>query len=303
VQYVVRPTLDFRGYAGHVASGLLRRGDAVAVLPSGRTSRVRSIVTFDGELDEAPANSAVTVTLEDEIDISRGDMLISPGAAPSLSRLFEAKVVWMHPGALEPGRSYLVKHTTQQVPATAVEILHKTDVNTLARLTAERLDLNEIGTVRFESRKPLFFDPYHSNRATGAFIVIDPMTNLTVGSGMITGAWVRERSNLRVTAAERERRYGHRGFSVALPGRLEVAHLLERELYDRGGVAVVVEQEELMAALAQSGLVAISAHSTADLVFDTLPDSDSAAVAEIVAALEARGLIRRERTGLDGDGI
>jgi sulfate adenylyltransferase large subunit len=305
VQYVVRPSLDFRGYAGQVASGVVRKGDAVTVVPSGRASRVRSLVTFDGELEEAGQGTSVTITLEDEIDISRGDMLVHPSALPLVSRLFEARVVWMHSVPMQTGRTYLVKHTTQQVSAAAVEILHKTDVNTLARLPAERLELNEIGTVRFDARRPLFFDPYRTSRATGSFIVIDPISNLTVGAGMIRGAWMRERSFHRVTAEERQRRNGHAGFTVSLPGRLEVAYMLERELFDRGCAVYVAGENAPSPEPAATGVIAISTRSLAGVEagFDPLPESDSEAVSQVIAVLESRGLIRRERTGLDGDGI
>src|SRR4051812_30820825 len=140
VQYVVRPTLDFRGYAGQVASGSIERGQPVMVLPSGRTSRVREIVTFDGNLDRAQKGQSVTVTLENEIDISRGDMLVHPSHMPHVSRRFEAQVVWMHTEPLSVEKPYLIKHTTQQIPANISEILHKIDIQNLARIPADRLE-------------------------------------------------------------------------------------------------------------------------------------------------------------------
>ena len=185
VQYVIRPSLDFRGYAGQIASGVLRPGDEVTVLPSGRTSRVKTISTYDGDLDVAYPLMAVTVTLEDELDISRGDMLVHSNAKPEVSRRFEASVVWMHQNALELGRYYLLKQTTHQVTASVTAIRHKVDINTLVNLPADQLSLNEIGVLELETHRPLYFDSYEKNRVTGSFILIDPLNNATVGAGMI----------------------------------------------------------------------------------------------------------------------
>ena len=145
VQYVIRPNLDFRGFAGTVASGIIRKGDEVMVLPSGKRSRVKSIVTYDGELEEAFAPQAVTVTLTDEVDVSRGDMLVHPDNLPHVGSQIEAMVVWMAEQPLVPGRPYLVKHTTQLVPAAVAAFRYRVDVNTLHREDAARLALNEVG--------------------------------------------------------------------------------------------------------------------------------------------------------------
>lgn len=192
VQYVLRPTLDFRGYAGQLAAGTLRPGDEVMALPSGRTSRVKEIVTFDGHLAEAHPPMSVTVTLEDELDISRGDMLVHPSSMPHVSRRFEAQLVWMHTEPLVPEKTYLLKHTAQQVRGSVTAIRHRTDVNTLAALPASRLELNEIGTVSIETHKPLFFDGYRKNRSTGCFVLIDPISNATVAAGMIAERGLRQ---------------------------------------------------------------------------------------------------------------
>ncbi|HVW00845.1 MAG TPA: sulfate adenylyltransferase subunit CysN, partial [Planctomycetaceae bacterium] len=162
VQTVIRPNLDFRGFAGQIASGTVRRGDAVRVLPSGRLSRIRSIVTWEGELEEAFAPMSVTLCLEDEVDISRGDMLVADGEEPHSGRRFAAEMVWMNEKPLEPNRPYLLKHTTQVVNA---------------RIRVGALSLNEIGPVSVETQRPLFFDAYRKNRATGAFILIDSISN------------------------------------------------------------------------------------------------------------------------------
>ncbi len=282
VQYVIRPNLDFRGFAGQVASGLVRAGDTVMALPSGRTSRVASIVTYDGNLDQAFPPLSATICLEDEIDISRGDMLVHPGDAPHVARRLEAMVVWMHETPLEPGRPYLVKHTTQQTKGSVRAIRHKVDVNTLAEIPSATLQLNEIGLISIETVRPLFFDPYSTNRSTGAFILIDPVTNATVGAGMIRGLEAEESARraarseesfgappgeaARVTPAERWSRNGHRPATVFLKGALPLALALERQLFDRGcqvqvlpGEASAAMQAELSRVANEAGTIAISA--------------------------------------------
>jgi bifunctional enzyme CysN/CysC/sulfate adenylyltransferase subunit 1 len=185
VQLVLRPNADFRGYAGQVASGTLKAGSEVLALPSRRQTRIRSIVTFDGNLDSATAPIAVAVELEDEIDLSRGEMLVSPDSLPHLSQRFSAKVVWLHEEPLRPGAQYLAKHTTRTVRATVTAIRHRIDIHALDEFPAASLALNEIGLVEFEANRPLFFDAYEQNRATGHLILIDPLTNATVGAAMI----------------------------------------------------------------------------------------------------------------------
>jgi sulfate adenylyltransferase large subunit len=256
VQYVLRPNLDFRGYAGQVASGVIEPGDEVMVLPSRRTSRVKSIVTYDGELPQAFPPMSVTVTLEDEIDISRGDMLAPLGNPPSVDRHIEATVVWMNARPLEPNRQYLLKHTTQQVRASITAIRHRVDINALAHESAGELKLNEIGAVAIETFRPLYFDPYCLNRATGAFILIDPLTNETVAAGMITGRSDRETEG-RVTAEERHARLGHRSAMVWFAGDTDEAHALERRLFDCGCLVNVTASQAVARVSAEAGLVSI----------------------------------------------
>jgi sulfate adenylyltransferase large subunit len=184
VQRVVRPDHNFRGYAGQIASGIIRPGDEVLALPSGRRSHVRRVVTYDGDLHLAHAPMSVTLTLEDEIDISRGDML-STGDAPQSVRAFDATMVWFDAHLLDPGRDYLVKHTSHTVPARVEHVKHRVNVATLAHEPASDLSMNEIGVVRVATAKPLFVDPYKINRGTGSFILIDRQTNATAGAGMI----------------------------------------------------------------------------------------------------------------------
>ena len=194
VQYVVRPMSDrypdYRGYAGTVASGVFRPGDEVTVLPSGARTSIRSIESFNGPLDEAAPGMAVTLRLSDELDISRGDMIVDGGAPPEATQDIEAMVCWMADGTpLAAGERYALKHTTRNVRVTVREVAARLDVNTLTEDgAAETLALNEIGRVRLRTTSPLFVDPYRSSRATGSFILIDERTHNTVGAGMILGA-------------------------------------------------------------------------------------------------------------------
>ncbi|MBI1920262.1 MAG: sulfate adenylyltransferase subunit CysN [Geobacter sp.] len=185
VQWVNRPHLDFRGFCGTIAAGTIRPGDELQVASSGRTSRVARIVTMNGDLQEAVAGQAVTLTLADEIDISRGDVLAPTDAPPRLSRHPEAHLVWMHDEALQPGKVYLVKTATSVTSGRVTRVQFAVDVNTLEQKQAPTLGLNEIGVVRLELDRPVAFDPYRQNRETGSFIIIDRFTNATVAAGMV----------------------------------------------------------------------------------------------------------------------
>ena len=185
VQYVLRPNQNFRGFCGKVASGVVRKGDTVMALPSGKTSKVKSIVTYDGELECAYPPLCVTLTLEDEIDISRGEMLVHPDNLPISDRNFEAMLVWMDEEEMDVNKQFYIKQTTNTTRARVDSIRYKVDVNTMEHSSVEKLQLNEIGRVVFTTGKELFFDPYARNKQTGAFILIDPITNNTSAVGMI----------------------------------------------------------------------------------------------------------------------
>ena len=242
VQFVVRPDLDFRGYAGQVASGVVKPGDPVMVLPSGRISRVKSLVTYDGDLAQAFPPMSVTICLEDEIDISRGDMLVPPSHPPHVAHRIDARVVWMHEQKLEIGRSYLLKHTSQTVRATVEILRYRININTLEKESGPGLCLNDIGAVVIETQKPIFCDSYRRNRATGSFILVDPITNATVAAGMITGRDPGTRvpdplsgvstTGERVTPADQQSRAGHRVATVWLDTAPEMAWQVERLLFD-----------------------------------------------------------------------
>ena len=185
VQYVNRPNLDFRGFCGTIASGTVKPGDKVMALPSRKYSQVKSVVTYDGDLEEASAPLAVTVTLEDEIDVSRGDMLVHPNNAPSVGTTFDAHIVWMTQTPMLPGKQYAVKLGPKMTTG-SVTIHHQIDVNTLEPVEAEQLELNAIALCRVTLTEPVAFDPYKTSRHTGNFILIDRLTNATVGAGMVT---------------------------------------------------------------------------------------------------------------------
>ena len=185
VQYVLRPNLDFRGFSGKMASGIIRKGDEVMALPSMKKSRVKSIVTYEGELDYAFCPQSVTITLEDEIDISRGEMIVRPDNLPNIGRYFQTMLVWMDEEPMDRGKQFFLKHNTNTTRATVDEVCYRVDVNTMEQLPGTDFKLNEIGCVRITTAKTLFFDAYKQNKATGAFILIDPITNNTSAVGMI----------------------------------------------------------------------------------------------------------------------
>jgi bifunctional enzyme CysN/CysC len=263
VQYVNRPNADFRGYAGTIASGVLRRGDEVLVLPSRKTARVRSIVTYEGDLEEAFAPMAVTLTLDREVDVSRGDTIVHPDNLPHVDDRLEAMVVWMSEEPLRADAPYSIKHGTRTTPATFAAVRHRLNVDTLEQEPADALALNEIGQCTVDLAQPLVFDPYKANRATGAFVVIDRMTNNTVGAGMIldrgselhpdVSMLVDESMRLTsrryvstIEAGERERRWGQRPVTILLTGlhgagKRPVAYALERRLFDAGRLVQVLE--------------------------------------------------------------
>ncbi|HEX5229531.1 MAG TPA: sulfate adenylyltransferase subunit CysN [Bryobacteraceae bacterium] len=313
VQRVIRPNQDFRGYAGQVVSGAIRPGDGILALPSGRRSRVKSIETFDGQLEEAVAPMSVTLTLEDEVDISRGDMLASTQKQPEVTRVFDASVVWLNEQPLDPSRSYLLKHTVQMLPAEIKEVRHRVNIKTLEHEPADHLEMNSIGVLRIETSRPIYFDPYTQNRATGSVILIDPVTNATVGAGMILAPVTveRERAKVepiaaraeRVTPIERIARYRHGGETVALGDRRTLAWLLERRLFDRGCAVVVLEQGEshTVETLERAGLLVLSLSH--DYVNTELPLDDEQAADFVIACLEADEVLLPDESLSRGEGI
>jgi len=243
VQWVNRPNQDFRGFAGAISSGAIRRGDAVRVLPSGRQSRVARIVTQDGDLEEAVAGLSVTLTLTDEIDISRGDVLAAADSPPAVADQFQATIIWMHDEPMLPGRPYLIRLGTNTVTGSITTPKFKVNINTLEHLAAKQLELNEIGVCNLSLDRPVAFDPYTENREMGGFILIDKLTNDTVGAGLVSFA-LRRAENIHWQALDvnkhaRAALKGQRacvlwftGLSGA--GKSTVANLVEKRLHALG---------------------------------------------------------------------
>ncbi|MGF1545294.1 MAG: sulfate adenylyltransferase subunit CysN [Parvularculaceae bacterium] len=243
VQWVNRPNLDFRGFSGTVAAGLVRPGDEIVVSPSGKRSKVKSIVTYDGEAAAAGPHNAVTLTLEDEIDISRGDIICAGDAPAPQTDQFAARVIWMSEDAMFPGRQYLIKTANKTTPAAFTGLKHKINVNTLERLSGKTLELNEIGVCNVSTSQPIAFDAYKDNSTAGAFIVIDRATNTTVGAGMIDFS-LRRAENVHWQALDVDKKaravLKHQrpcvlwftGLSGA--GKSTVANLVEKRLADLG---------------------------------------------------------------------
>ena len=292
VQYVLRPNLDFRGFSGTLASGVIRKGDAVASLPSKQQSTVKAIYGPDGEIDEAFAPMAITVTLNDEIDVSRGNMLVPVNNLPHIGNEFEAMVVWMHEDAAKAGKNYLIKQTSTMVPGVLSSIRYKVDVNTMRRAesaagenvesvsglnersdstlnernglnAATELSLNEIGRCHLTLHRPIAFDSYERNRATGAFIIVDRLSNVTVGAGMIVDRVVSKpghgkgpvsqnivKSDSLVSAEERQKLLNQKGATVWLTGlsgsgKSTIAKELERSLMEQGHLCYILDGDNV----------------------------------------------------------
>ena len=240
VQRVIRPHQGFRGFAGQIASGKICVGDRITVLPSGRTSQVERIATYDGDLEVAHAPLSVAVTLTDELDISRGDLLTRSGEETPVARRFAASLVWMDARALDGSRRYLLKHASQTVPA-EVRLQHRVDLGRSRNEPAETLEMNAIGVADIETRRPIALERYSGNRVLGAFVLIDAETNATAGAGMIREVLYGSRSMVSdspVTALERAVCWGHPGTVLRLNAPAAVAHALERALLEGGAFVV-----------------------------------------------------------------
>ena len=278
VQRVLRPDHTFRGFAGQIASGTVRPGDRITVLPSGRSAEIERIVTWDGDLAEAYAPLSVTLVLNEEVDISRGDLIVSAGSPATVAKRVKAALVWMDQRPLERNRRYLLKHTSHTAPAFVSSIEHRTDIGNLSREPAETLEMNGIGVVNITLLRPMALDLYRENRSTGAFILIDPETNGTVAAGMVTAISDHRVTGTGlsgpVTARERAARWGHRGGVLELNGPAEVIDQIERSLFLHGVITVRVEAADasfgadtavldlLEKSVAESGLVALAVTPT-----------------------------------------
>lgn len=261
VQYVNRPNLDFRGFAGTIALGEIAVGDEIVALPSGTRSSVKDIVTFDGSLTHAYAGQAITLTLNDEIDISRGNMLVKVGEQPLISRRVRATVVWMNEQPLSIGKLYNIKLGTQTVPAKVVQINYRIDVNTLEHHQVEQLELNAIAEVVVEFDKAVVFDRYLDSRATGSFIFIDRLSNVTIAAGMVEDSEDWQAAHQRVTATDRAARLGQKpAVAQVTASIIAQAEVLESVLLQHGIVSIVRGQlsADQVALLAETGILLVT---------------------------------------------
>ncbi|MDY6890769.1 MAG: sulfate adenylyltransferase subunit CysN [Pseudomonadota bacterium] len=306
VQYVNRPNLDFRGYCGTLSAGVVRPGDAVTVLPSGRSSTVQSIVTFDGELAEAFAPMSVTLTLADEIDISRGDLIVHSDQLPEVTDHFTAQLVWMSEQTLVPGRSYEFKLACTRTAGRVSAIHHRIDVNTLQQSPAATLGLNEIAQVEIELERAVVADDYRRHKGTGAFIMVDRLSNATVAAGMIQAqATADEAIELyaepTITRAQRAARFGQKAALIRLeasdPTRAAtLLYTLERQLFERGRLPLALSDQSSaqVAALEAAGLLLLT--TRADLAADLVVRADpnlppTAQVKALLQQIEQAGLV------------
>jgi|HubBroStandDraft_3_1064219.scaffolds.fasta_scaffold19808_2 sulfate adenylyltransferase large subunit len=316
IQFVIRPDSSFRGFAGQIAAGTIRPGDPVTALPSKQTTHVESIVTFDGNLPEAAATQSITLKLGNDIDLSRGDMLVSASRRPAISNRFSASIVWLHEEPLRKNVGYLLKHTTRQVKARVTGISHRIDINTLAEEPANSVSMNGIALVNIETTEPLFFDPYSMNRATGSFILLDPLSNATIGAGMIRGDLSSQQvsNGQPVSAAEKAARYGHRPGVFLLPNLGSLTDTVERVLFENGFATITIDGDQipstylasLLPSVWSAGLLVLLVidkpslqlvealqHVAGGSLFDVGPDSDRKNREEIAAHILSRAALLR----------
>ena len=268
VQYVTRPDLKYRGFAARISSGIIQKGDEVMVLPSKQKAKIKSINTYDGELEYAFPPQAVSITLDKEIDVSRGEMLVHPNNVPRIERHFEAMLVWMDENSMDKYTQFYIKHTTNNTKARIDKIRYKIDVNTLEEYNTEGFELNNIGRVVITTVKPLFFDPYKKNHNTGSFILIDPVTNNTVAVGMILDKVSSEhfsrislqesekivRGESLISEIERQIRLKQKGVTIWLSGlhgsgKNELAYTLEKRLFDLGATSILLDGKSVRSGL------------------------------------------------------
>ncbi|MFY9180170.1 MAG: sulfate adenylyltransferase subunit CysN [Venatoribacter sp.] len=290
VQYVNRPNLNFRGFCGTIASGVVRVGDPILALPSKKSSRVKEIVTFDGNLEEAFAGQAITLTLEDEIDISRGDAIVHVDDLPEVSKKLNANIVWMTDAPLLPGKPYDIKFAAGNTAGTISKIHNLVDVNTLEKRKAEKVSLNEIAQVEVALEKSVAFDAYDKIQGTGSFIIIDRLTNVTIGAGMVTSAANDDYDNRPVSAEEKARRFNQQPAVVSLVGdnASEIANGLDRRLFEMGRLATIATAFNA-AVLKDAGLVVLVAGEAKDA--DIRLETQDEPLENLISALKKQEII------------
>jgi bifunctional enzyme CysN/CysC len=311
IQYVQRPNRDFRGFSGTIASGTLRQGDEIVALPGLRRTRVRQIVTADGELREATTGQPVTVVMEDEIDLGRGDMLAAPIRPPAARQRLAARLVWFDDRPALPGASYWVRHTTRTVVGLLAEIRARVEIGTLGERPATRLQMNDIGTVVLELQQPLFADPYDTNRATGSFVLIDRRSNMTAAAGMFLPLEEDESAAGNTPACQRELLLGHRGAVLGVSASshavsLAFARQLELHLIRRGVLAYTLDvppgpsmddgsgspqpaPSDLALVLADAGVIAITPDAPLQTAEDAPSDVAISSETSVRVTVHARG--------------
>jgi sulfate adenylyltransferase large subunit len=319
VQRVLRPDRTFRGFSGQIASGTIRPGDRVLIQPSGLEAQVARIVTFDGDLDEAHAPLSVTLVLDRELDISRGDLIVASEQPARVVKSLGAALVWMHERPLDRSRRYLLKHTSQTVPASITAIAHRTNIATLSREPAQTLEMNAIGVVDIQLLRPISLDVYSANRSTGAFILIDPETNHTVAAGMVTAAGRTASAFGPVTIEERAIRWGHRGAVLHLEGPATLIDAIERSLFQSGAITLRIDAANpaltaLTEAAIDGGMLALVVHENGSntltvsildeqLTLDTEPidgaDHAGVAIEAIRNLLGSTGIVAWSGKGID----
>ncbi|WP_221798315.1 sulfate adenylyltransferase subunit CysN [Oceanobacter mangrovi] len=290
VQYVNRPNLDFRGFCGTIAAGVVQPGDTIMALPSQKTSKVERIVTFDGDLDKAFAGQSITLTLEDEIDISRGDVIVKIDDQPIVGNRFNADIVWMTEKAMVPGRPYDLKFASSSSTGSFSKIHHLVDVNTLEQSLADEVKLNEIALVEVALDKSVPFDAYNKIHGTGAFIVIDRLTNVTIGAGMIVGESTASDSSEAVSAVEKARRFNQKPAVVAInaSNAETLVNALDRRLFEMGRLAAIGTAESALI-LKEAGLVALVAGGADGADISIAAEGHS--VDSLIADLQEQGII------------
>ncbi len=306
VQLVIRPHLDFRGYAGQIASGTIRPGDAIRIQPTGTPARIKRIVSFDGDLDKAWAPMSITLELDREIDASRGDWITAASSTPQRARRLKTTIVWMNEEPAREGAAYLLQHGTRITPVRLARIAERLDPATQTQVRTNELRLNDIGLVELETADALPFDLYRENRATGAFILIDRLSNLTLGAGLIESSLDDEHHSGSLHSSERAALFGHRPCLIDLSERPELAPALERHLLLRHSHALILENEDVPADfLLDAGLlvVATTPRPEAAVQASGLSSDPATAIAELLEALHHAGVFALEDDYVEGEGI
>ncbi len=306
IQLVIRPHLDFRGLAGQIASGTIRPGDAIRIQPAGTPARIKRIVSFDGDLEKAWAPMSVTLELDREIDASRGDWVTAASSVPQRARRLKTTIVWMNEEPAREGAAYLLQHGTRITPVRLARISQRLDPATQEQVPANELRLNDIGLAELETADPVPFDLYRENRATGAFILIDRISNLTLGAGLIESSLDEVHEAASLGTVERSALFGHRACLIDLSARPELAPAVERHLLLRHSHALILEEGSVPTAfLLAAGPASISTtpRPEASVEASGLDADPARAISELVEAMRVAGVFIIDGDYVQGEGI